>query len=103
MLNQSQYYFALVTSSLCQALVAGGRIMVRDDPWLESSRTYRRYFIAGVPRILEGTLPPHFSSSGRDTAVDPDWLLYEEYLRTTRININARQVFPKGFDPRLPT
>jgi alkylated DNA repair protein alkB family protein 1 len=26
------------------------------------------------------------------------WVAYEEYMRTTRININVRQVFPKGFD-----
>ena len=33
---------------------------------------------------------------------DPsDWHLYEEYMRTTRINVNVRQVFPKGFDPHL--
>ncbi len=27
--------------------------------------------------------------------------MYEEYLRGTRINVNVRQVFPKGFDPTL--
>lgn len=45
-----------------------------------------------MPRILEGTLPSHME--GGD-----DWDIYEEYLRATRINVNVRQVFPKGFDP----
>ena len=57
----------------------------------------------GVPRILEGTLPPHLE--GPDASLlDPDeddWGVYEEYLRGTRINVNVRQVFPKGFDPSL--
>lgn len=48
----------------------------------------------GVPRILDNTLPSHFSAAG-----DEEWAPYEEYLRTTRVNINVRQVFPKGFVP----
>ena len=57
--------------------------------------------MSGVPRILENTLPPHlFADRGEEQAV-PDWSVYEEYLRTTRININVRQVFPKGFNPQL--
>ena len=56
----------------------------------------------GVPRILEGTLPPHLE--GQDSSdVENDWTVYEEYLRGTRINVNVRQVFPKGFDPTLDT
>ena len=49
----------------------------------------------GVPRVLDGTLPDHLLSFGEDLESD----LLENYLRTTRININVRQVFPKGFDP----
>lgn len=51
----------------------------------------------GVPRILENTLPSHLTA----TAEGEDWTPYEEYLRTTRVNVNVRQVFPKGFDPSL--
>jgi len=51
---------------------------------------------SGVPRVLENTLPAHFESHNSQ---DEDWAYYEEYLRNTRININVRQVFPKGFEP----
>ncbi len=51
----------------------------------------------GVPRILENTLPPHFIHGVEDR----EWEPYEEYLQTSRININVRQVFPKGFNPGL--
>jgi len=50
----------------------------------------------GVPRILENTLPQQFEVSSDDIEWTEE---YEEYLRTTRINVNVRQVFPKGFDP----
>jgi len=53
-----------------------------------------------VPRILEGSLPPHLkAASFGDDIQRTEWKPYEEYLSTTRININVRQVFPKGFDP----
>lgn len=53
----------------------------------------------GVPRILETTLPEHFSQhpDGGDEMMD--WEPYKDYMQNTRININVRQVFPKGFDP----
>ena len=53
--------------------------------------------LAGVPRILENTLPAHFAAGPSED----EWVPYEEYLRTTRVNINVRQVFPKGFVPEL--
>jgi alkylated DNA repair protein alkB family protein 1 len=68
----------------------------------------------GVPRILEGTLPKHLGprpdssdqpqiqdSKNRHEAFADDWAPYAEYLKTTRININVRQVFPRGFE--IPT
>jgi alkylated DNA repair protein alkB homolog 1 len=55
--------------------------------------------VAGVPRILDNTLPPHLETCDDDN--DPDWRYYVDYLRTTRININVRQVFPKDFEPGL--
>lgn len=55
--------------------------------------------LKGVPRILEDTMPPHFDPA----AEDEGWTPYAEYLRTTRINVNVRQVFPKDFTPALDT
>ncbi|KAI0350246.1 hypothetical protein OH77DRAFT_1593714 [Trametes cingulata] len=71
-------------------LLRSGDVVVMSGP--ACRRAYH-----GVPRILEGTLPPHLD--GADEAEDVDWEVYEEYLRGTRINVNVRQVFPKGFDP----
>ena len=51
--------------------------------------------LTGVPRILEGTLPSHLRT---ENVKENDWHVYEEYMETTRININVRQVFPKDFD-----
>lgn len=51
---------------------------------------------AGVPRILEGTLPPHLSGTDEK---DDGWEPFGEYLKSTRININVRQVFPRGYTP----
>jgi alkylated DNA repair protein alkB family protein 1 len=57
---------------------------------------------AGVPRILERTLPAHL---GPDAALEADeggagaWAPYAAYLAGARINANVRQVFPRGFDP----
>ncbi|CDZ96363.1 DNA alkylation damage repair protein [Phaffia rhodozyma] len=52
----------------------------------------------GVPRILDDTLPAHLKPSLPEDQVSPSW---DEdlgrYMETTRININARQVFPPGF------
>jgi alkylated DNA repair protein alkB family protein 1 len=52
--------------------------------------------VPGVPRILEDTLPPHLQEGDGG---DEEWAPYAEYLRTARINVNVRQVFPKGFEP----
>ena len=57
----------------------------------------------GVPRILEGTLPPHFMSELLPDSERESWAPYEQYMRTTRINVNVRQVFPKDFDPSVAT
>ncbi|KAL1745606.1 hypothetical protein HDZ31DRAFT_36016 [Schizophyllum fasciatum] len=51
----------------------------------------------GVPRILDGTLPPHLRGGGAE-----EWAPFAEYMQTTRVNVNVRQVFPKGFDPSVP-
>lgn len=49
----------------------------------------------GVPRILENTLPEHLQSE------TSEWQPYADYMKSTRININVRQVFPKGFEPPI--
>ncbi|KLO18553.1 hypothetical protein SCHPADRAFT_844808 [Schizopora paradoxa] len=69
-------------------LLRSGDVVVMSGP--QCRRAYH-----GVPRVLDGTLPDHLLSFGEDLESE----LFESYLRTTRININVRQVFPKGFDP----
>jgi alkylated DNA repair protein alkB family protein 1 len=85
-----------------------------------------RGYLKGVPRILEGTLPSHLgplAGSRSESAADrtprtdssasgasdhtfvkrpitaEDWSPFAAYMATTRINVNVRQVFPKGFVP----
>jgi alkylated DNA repair protein alkB family protein 1 len=48
----------------------------------------------GVPRIMEGTLPSHFSVLDEDSEVEK---AVKGYIASGRVNINARQVFPPGF------
>jgi alkylated DNA repair protein alkB family protein 1 len=48
----------------------------------------------GIPRIMEGTLPSHFSIHEHDSEVVK---AVEGYIVSGRVNINARQVFPPGF------
>jgi hypothetical protein len=49
---------------------------------------------SGVPRILGNTSPSYFRARDDNT----DWVPYAEYIHTARININVRQVFPKGVE-----
>jgi len=69
-------------------------ILLRSgDAIIMSGPACRRAY-HGVPRILENTLPQYLEVGDGDI----DWTKeLEEYLRTTRINVNVRQVFPKGF------
>ena len=48
----------------------------------------------GVPRIMEGTLPTHFVVQDEDSEVVK---AVKGYIASGRVNINARQVFPPGF------
>lgn len=68
-------------------------ILRSGDVLIMSGPRCRRAF-HGVPRILEDSLPNHLKSKGE---VEEDWDLIADYLGTTRININVRQVFPPGF------
>ncbi|KAF9480110.1 hypothetical protein BDN70DRAFT_877998 [Pholiota conissans] len=78
-------------------LLRSGDVVIMSGPGCR--RAYH-----GVPRILEGTLPPHLKASEiQDEALRQEWEAYEQYLRTTRINVNVRQVFPRGFDPYATT
>ncbi|KAF8447471.1 hypothetical protein L210DRAFT_3440773, partial [Boletus edulis BED1] len=74
-------------------LLRSGDVLIMSGP--ACRRAYH-----GVPRILETTLPAHFSQPDDETM---DWEPYKAYIRNTRININVRQVFPKGFDPHTHT
>ncbi|KAJ7285931.1 hypothetical protein C8J57DRAFT_1663405 [Mycena rebaudengoi] len=70
-------------------------ILLRSgDAVIMSGPACRRAY-HGVPRILDDTLPAHLAMQPGDS----DWQLFAEYMQSTRININVRQVFPKGFDP----
>ena len=73
-------------------LLRSGDIIVMSGP--ACRRAYH-----GVPRILEGTLPTYLDEGA--TVSGGTWAPYARYMRTARININVRQVFPSGFDPRL--
>jgi alkylated DNA repair protein alkB family protein 1 len=74
-------------------LLRSGDIVVMSGP--ACRRAYH-----GVPRLLEGTMPTYLEE-GAIVAGDT-WAPYARYMHTARININVRQVFPSGFDPRLP-
>ncbi len=54
--------------------------------------------ILGIPRILEGTLPSHLQDLKGN---DDEWRPFAHYMQTARINVNVRQVFPKGFRPDI--
>lgn len=71
-------------------LLRSGDVVIMSGP--QCRRAYH-----GVPRILEDTLPSHLSNANQDDGWEP----YAEYMKTTRININVRQVFPKDFDPHV--
>ncbi|KAJ4488135.1 hypothetical protein J3R30DRAFT_3279865 [Lentinula aciculospora] len=72
-------------------LLRSGDVVIMSGP--ACRRAYH-----GVPRILENTLPRHMI----DVVDDPSWSIYKDYMNSTRINVNVRQVFPKEFDPGLP-
>lgn len=78
------------------------------DAMIMSGSCRRAYH--GVPRIIEGTLPSYLDEIDKWDAEDQtkatkedrdDWKIFAEYLRTTRINVNIRQVFPEGYLDRL--
>ena len=79
--------------------VAPISIMLRSGDIIVMSGPACRRAYHGVPRILEGTLPAYLEEGANidDRLSTP----YARYMNTTRININVRQVFPKGFNPGL--
>ncbi|TFK46433.1 hypothetical protein OE88DRAFT_1667831 [Heliocybe sulcata] len=72
-------------------LLRSGDVVIMSGP--ACRRAYH-----GVPRILEDTLPGHLDVQEED---DGEWRVYADYMRTSRINVNVRQVFPIGFNPNL--
>ncbi|GJE98122.1 alpha-ketoglutarate-dependent dioxygenase AlkB [Phanerochaete sordida] len=77
-------------------------ILLRSGDVLIMSGPCRRAY-HGVPRILEDTCPTYLlqGHTGQDGEGD-EWKPYADYMRNARINVNVRQVFPRGFDPGLP-
>ncbi|KAL4068091.1 hypothetical protein J3A83DRAFT_4359903 [Scleroderma citrinum] len=89
-------------------LLRSGDVIIMSGP--ACRRAYH-----GVPRILDNTLPEHFSypheqpctrtaEHGGDCVTEfmaeaKAWEPYRSYLKNARINVNVRQVFPKGFVP----
>lgn len=73
-----------------------GIILRSGDVLIMSGPACRRAYHS-VPRILNGTLPTHLLEDDEDE----NWEPYAQFMSTTRININVRQVFPRGFDPDI--
>ncbi|KDR81555.1 hypothetical protein GALMADRAFT_89623 [Galerina marginata CBS 339.88] len=66
-------------------LLRSGDVVIMSGP--ACRRAYH-----GVPRILEGSLPLHLKADGLDDMeASTEWKPYEEYLSTSRINVNVRQ------------
>lgn len=49
----------------------------------------------GVPLIIEGSLPDYLSNNN-EYSDSPDWKLFGDFMSTSRINLNIRQVYPPG-------
>lgn len=69
-------------------------IYLRSGDIIVMTKPCRKSF-HGVPLIIEDTLPDYLSNKN-EYADSPDWKLIGDYLSTSRINLNIRQVFPKG-------
>ncbi|KAJ3179082.1 hypothetical protein HK101_010077 [Irineochytrium annulatum] len=68
-------------------------IRLRSGDIIVMSGVSRRCF-HGVPRVLKNTLPDFLKADDVDMAVrDEDWDIFAEFMQTTRINLNIRQVF----------
>jgi alkylated DNA repair protein alkB family protein 1 len=55
-----------------------------------------RLCMHGVPRIIEHSLPPDFMTLEKTLPLSPRQKAIIDYLQTTRININVRQVFKEN-------
>lgn len=68
-----------------------------SPPFYSFTRSYSmsQELMIGVPRIMEGTLPSHFGIREQDSEVVK---AVKGYIASGRVNINARQVFPPGFN-----
>ncbi|KAI7897704.1 uncharacterized protein BX663DRAFT_490633 [Cokeromyces recurvatus] len=67
-------------------LLRSGDIVVMTEPC--------RKAFHGVPLIIEDTLPDYLSNKN-EYEDSPDWKLYGDFMSTSRININVRQVNPR--------
>ncbi|KAG1081807.1 hypothetical protein G6F42_022816 [Rhizopus arrhizus] len=74
-------------------LLKSGDIVVMTGPC--------RKAFHGVPLIIENTLPDYLSNNNQyDDA--PDWKLFGDFMSTSRINLNIRQVYPKQQSEETP-
>ncbi|KAG1473558.1 hypothetical protein G6F56_000885 [Rhizopus delemar] len=64
-------------------LLRSGDIIVMTGPC--------RKAFHGVPLIIENSLPEYLSNEE-----DPDYKLFGDFMSTSRINLNIRQVYPPG-------
>lgn len=72
-----------------------GRQAYHGQPLPHHKPTDGKLIQSGVPRIMEGTLPEVFRPLDSD---DSQTKAVKRYISTARVNINARQVFPPGFE-----
>jgi alkylated DNA repair protein alkB homolog 1 len=95
-------HFMIRSSLGCAAIfLIGGKtrdseptpILLRSGDVVIMSGPVARRAYHGVPRILEDTLPPHLQDCQEE-----GWEPFKAYLKSTRINVNVRQVFPMSFD-----
>ncbi|KAI8075040.1 hypothetical protein BC940DRAFT_363091 [Gongronella butleri] len=98
-LNMDAPLVSISLGNACIFLIGGAdretepsALYLRSGDIVVMTKPCRRSFHS-VPRIIEDTLPEYLSASGTSDDA-PDWRLFGEYMATTRININVRQVQP---------
>ncbi|CAO3652162.1 unnamed protein product [Cunninghamella blakesleeana] len=98
-LNMEAPLISISLGNACIYLLGGedrnkkpAALYLRSGDIIAMTKLCRRSF-HGVPRIIEDTLPDYLKAEG-DYPDAPNWKLYGQYMTTSRININIRQVNP---------
>ncbi|KZT33028.1 hypothetical protein SISSUDRAFT_993502 [Sistotremastrum suecicum HHB10207 ss-3] len=68
-------------------------ILLRSGDVIVMSGPFCRRAYHGIPKILPNTSPSKLFTDSKDNESSA----YRSYLQSTRININVRQVFPRGY------